>query len=591
MGDESEIIQSVYAVAVDPERYDDLVTTWVAKLSSALFAYQDNPDDPESAAFNEHIAQASRVISLLAASRADDAPAPGASTDQAHSDAQPVMGINEDGELLKCNASATQAYGVNPGDHLTDLPFNEGAQRTIHALANRLVREQSNPTNSGGSLVHAVRDDTGQTVYLSLILERTGELNLTSTDIVWPERLNQLMSDSFGLTKAECDVGQKLVEGASVQEIAESRSSSLATVRAQARALFSKTSTNSQREFIRMAIGLASLYPDMPESVPTQSNDAQPHSILPLVSDWQSFRLDDGRALPYAILGSPTGRPCLYIHDGIFGPTLPRELVEQATAANLKLIIPARQGWFGAPNNPPGSNAFLQCASDTKELMRYLDLQGVLLLPRILGATYAFEIQRADSSRYVGIVGICPALPFGAREDMNRMAPHHRLLTISVGTSPAILKFVTRAGIAIYERFGAERFLRMVYRSSKEDLKLIDNPATLALMAAALAARDGRGKSEHPFYKELRDRPSEHWHPSMSLGIPFHALLGEHDPSARKRRAERLIDNGVDLTLTLLPDAGELFIYSHPEVIIEAITTMLERTSQGGSGSASVASE
>ena len=52
-----------------------------------------------------------------------------------------------------------------------------------------------------------------------------------------------------------------------------------------------------------------------------------------------------------------------------------------------------------------------------------------------------------------------------------------------------------------------------------------------------------------------------------------------------------MIDNGVDLTLTLLPDAGELFIYSHPEVIIEAITTMLERTSQGGSGSASVASE
>ena len=45
MSDESDLIQSVYAVTVDPERYDDLVVTWVEKLSSALFAYQDNPED------------------------------------------------------------------------------------------------------------------------------------------------------------------------------------------------------------------------------------------------------------------------------------------------------------------------------------------------------------------------------------------------------------------------------------------------------------------------------------------------------------------------------------------------------------------
>jgi len=72
VSDESEIIQSVYAVTVEPERYDDLVTTWVAKLSAALFAYQDNPQDEESAALNEHVERATKVISLLAASQADD---------------------------------------------------------------------------------------------------------------------------------------------------------------------------------------------------------------------------------------------------------------------------------------------------------------------------------------------------------------------------------------------------------------------------------------------------------------------------------------------------------------------------------------
>lgn len=587
VSDESEIIQSVYAVAVEPERYDDLVTTWVAKLSAALFAYQDNPDDPESAAFNEHVARATRVISLLAASQEADAPAQALSAAQAHPDAQPVMEISADGELVHCNASATQAYDVRAGDTIADLPFDAGAQRTIHALATRLVREQTNAqsssvnprgstSNTGGKLVHAVRNDTGQTVYLSLVRDVDQNLYLTSTDIVWPERLNQLMSDSFGLTEAERDVGRGMVEGASVQEIAESRSSSIATVRAQARSLFGKTSTNSQREFMRMAIGLAALYPDTPAQTPLDVSKSDSSRIWPEPTDWLSFRLRDGRALPYAVLGPPGGHPCLYVHDAIFGPTLPVELVEQATQAGLKLIVPARQGWIGATDYPAGSNAYTQCASDTKELMSYLDLRGVLLLARVIGATYAFEILREDRSRYIGLLGITPALPFAEREDMNRMAPHHRLLTISVGASHTVLKFVSRAGIAIYDRFGPERFLRMVYRSSKEDLKLIDNTTTLATMSAALAV--GGGGSKHPFFKELQDRPSEHWHPKMQLGVPFHALLGEHDPSARKRRAERMIENGVALTLTLLPDAGELFFYSHPEVIVRAAATMFDST-------------
>ena len=587
-------------MAVEPERYDDLVTTWVAKLSAALFAYQDNPQDAESAALNDHVERATKVISLLAASQADDAPNEALTAARAQPEAQPAMRVDHSGKFLSCNSSATQAYGVQAGDKIADLPFDEVAQRTIHALVVKLIREQgaTAPSRVAGpkpakapstSLVHAVHKDTGQTLYLSLVMDEHSELHLISTDIVWPERLDQLMSDSFGLTKAERAVGKGLVEGATMQDIAASRSSSIATVRAQARSLFEKTATTSQREFMRMAIGLSALYPDTNASSPDDAPGSPSNLVLPAPQDWQVLRLRDGRGLPYAILGDPNGRPCLYVHDAIFGPMVPRVLVADATKAGFKLIVPARQGWRGAPDCPQGNNALLQFASDCRELMRSLKLDGVLLVGRVIGATYAFEILREDPSRYIGLLGITPALPIGEREDINSMAPHHRLLAVSIGANATLLNFVTRAAFAIYDRFGAQRLLRMIYRSSEADLELINTPKYFDEMAAAVSL--GGGGSKHPFYKELRDRPSEHWHPGMELGVPFHALLGERDPSARQRRAERMIERGVNLTYTLLPEAGELFVHSQAPEIVEAMTAMFDRALPSSSGAASPGSD
>jgi len=595
VSDESEIIQSVYAVTVEPERYDDLVVTWVEKLSTALFAYQDDPENAESKAFNEHVERATKVISLLAASRADDLPVKSTRLTDSFPDAQPVVRMNASGTILEANASASRAYGVSGEagtQNLDDLPFDTAAHRTIHALAGKLLRARtvaggttpaSAATTETASLVQAVRSDNQQTVFLSLSVDPDDDsvLYLTSTDFVWPDRLTLLMKDSFSLTTAECEVGKGLVEGKTLADVADSRESSISTVRVHARSLFSKTSTSGQREFIRMAIGLAALYPDDPDS--PGSTDASDESgavsapiplVVPAAPQWQSLKLRDGRLLPYAFLGPDKGRTCLYVHDALFGPALPRELAELAAAAGLRFLLIARQGWMGAPLYPSGSNAFEQCAEDTKELLDYLQLDQLLLVGRVIGGTYGFEIIRHDPKRYIGFFGITPSFPIGEREDINSMAPHHRLLTISIGANASLLKFVFRAGSAIYDRFGPERFLRMLYRTSPQDIALVNTPEHLETMAAGLAL--GGGGSNHPFYHELRQHPSKAWHPGLEMPVPYHALLGEHDPSARRRRAARMIELGVPLQLTLLPDCGELIIYSHPEVVVEQIVEMFD---------------
>jgi len=576
VSDTSDIIQSVYAVTVEPERYDDLVSTWVEKLSTALFTYQDNPDDADSAALNEHVMRATKVISLLAASKASDTPAGTAQSNHfdGRPDAQPVMRINAAGELLECNASAAQAYAVSAGSMLKDLPFDTVTQRTLHALVHKLLRgPRANSEKAAVPLVHALRKDTEQTVYLALTqdLERRDSLYLVSTDIVWPDRLTALMRDSFELTTSECEVGKALVEGSSINEIAIARDNSVATVRVHARSLFAKTATTGQREFIRMAIGLAALYP-VDEEVAAAPVAKTDNLVLPAGEQWRKMQLLDGRNLSYAVIGPAKGRPCLYMHDAVFGPTLPRALFVAAQNANIKLVVPARQGWISTDRYPPGANAFTQCAQDTAELVAHLKLSELLVVGRVIGATYGFEVIRNDPSSYVGLLGVTPALPIGEREDINRMAPHHRLLTVSIGSNPALLKFVSRAGMAIYERFGSARLLHMIYRSSPNDLALIEDPEVFATMEASIAMC--RGALNHPFYHELKDRPSEHWHPGMNLPRPFRVVLGAKDPSARQRRAERMLALGVPLDLVTLPELGELFLYARPEIVVEQIIDM-----------------
>ena len=58
----------------------------------------------------------------------------------------------------------------------------------------------------------------------------------------------------FGLTTAEADITQQLVQGASVQVISETRNSSVQTVRSQLKTLFGKTGAKSQTDLVRLAL-------------------------------------------------------------------------------------------------------------------------------------------------------------------------------------------------------------------------------------------------------------------------------------------------------------------------------------------------
>ena len=77
-----------------------------------------------------------------------------------------------------------------------------------------------------------------------------------SSEVSCPDGFSDILKRAFDLTTAEADVVQSLVECCSVKEIAEQRSRSVDTVRAQIKSILSKTETRSQVELVRLALSL-----------------------------------------------------------------------------------------------------------------------------------------------------------------------------------------------------------------------------------------------------------------------------------------------------------------------------------------------
>jgi DNA-binding CsgD family transcriptional regulator len=77
------------------------------------------------------------------------------------------------------------------------------------------------------------------------------------------EPAREMLTQAFGLTRAEVDIALGIVSGKTLAEIAAGRDTTIETARAHAKAVFSKTQTRGQAELTGVLTRLAFLVPRM----------------------------------------------------------------------------------------------------------------------------------------------------------------------------------------------------------------------------------------------------------------------------------------------------------------------------------------
>lgn len=570
---ESDFIDRLYAVAMEPERFTELVEVWQNRLNHAL-AKGEFADETEIAHLEAHIGRAEMLLKM-ADDRNEHLPRPIA--DRMEAEPHPMLAVDADGIIRAQNNAARLSFNVIEDRPISDLPFDRETKKAISEFGGS-TKDRSEPSR----LLRGFREDQERSVLLSLAETETASSRCLTlirlVDFTWPEAMTPLVREAFDLTSAEIEVLRLFAEGHSPAEIAELRSASLPTVRTQIRMIYEKTDTRNQAELIRMAVGLGSLDKARggaggPEifSAPDISD-----APFPRPEDRRLLELPDGRIMDYSVFGDAEGKGgvCLFLHMEFFADAWPAEGVRRAMELGVKIVAPLRPFYGRSDAGSQNRIGPAQLAQDIVHLLDYLAIGRVVPVFQMAGGLTAAELARLYPERLAGLVPVAPMFPMGHPEDDNRLTVFHNYLSSIMHRHPRLLDFMTRSGFAYLRRVGIKRFLQTFAKERQADLDLVENDATFAMMARGAELCAGHG--HHAFANDYHSIPPHAEKSFLSLDRPVIAVVGDGVLARRNRRLDVLIQQHPRAHRVDAQNAAHYLHFSHSALMAEAVAKAWE---------------
>ncbi len=545
---EEQLVESIYAATLDPAALDITVQRWVDRLGNTSI------EQPDSDAFQaeNHMTMAVALLERLNGPSADDK-------------ATPTLRIGFNGVVISVNEAAQAVYQLAPGARAEDLPLDGFAHSEIRKFS--IACRQPGKKVERRAFLAQRTDRPGR--LLAVLEQQSDGYRISTTEVIWDVQQATLLLESFELTDAEVDVVRLLIEGHGVEQIAEVRGASVATVRTQIRRIYDKTGAGSMPELIRFMVGLsATLYAGPGDEIQTKVSD---EGAAPFPRDDQSrlFVLPDGRRLEYSILGAEDGQPVLFMHDEICVDGWTAEGVAMLQARQLKLVAPLRPHYGRTDPLPQGSNMpSSQIAEDILVLMDALGIEQVTLLARVMGNIAAMQLLEIAPERIKGVVSVAPPLPM-RDEAFRQLNPLLRMMFFASMHSPAMARFIVKTRHAFAQRYGARRYLESHY-PHPWDRKLLEDPQVYSAIMHGARALAEKGVDGY-----LSDVSSTGRYTSAGVAAllrrPVTFVVGEQDQNHRRERVLGVIEEGANAELMLLSDACDLVFYRHTETILDRV--------------------
>ncbi|MCF6222019.1 MAG: alpha/beta fold hydrolase [Robiginitomaculum sp.] len=563
--DEQDLVDSIYAVAMEPERFRELVDIWQERITQS----------PSSAKLLARHAERAETILSVMQSNEDALPIP--LREKLNAEPQAMLALTVDGIIEAFNPAAETLFEIAEGDRISKLPFT-GASINIILREIRLTAQRDFGDDAHApSLFRMERKRDNKPLLIALSAWKTAGgrkfVLLKTADFVWPDYLSPLVKKAFGLTDAEANVVKYLVEGKNFEEIAQIRGTAADTVRVQIRSIYAKTSTNSKSEFIRMAIGLTTLQL-VNKDVLTgalQRPASQDSQAYPLPEHRRLLSLPDGRIMDYAIFGPDDGKPCLFFHNQYYGDVWPAELARYAAQKGFRILAPARPFYARSSPYPKGVKSYEQHAEDINYLMEKLGIAQALHIAQTNGGMFSLAFADKFPQKTRALICIAPMLPVLSPEDWENMPKTAKFFSSIIRNHPQMLKFVVNAGMLYHSRVGSRRFLETIIAHTNPDQDVIkdESNADAIIQGFQYIAENGKAALYHD-YRDLPENPLQ-W--LQNLQCKLYAIIGSHENNSRAMRADRLRDVGVNIKKVMAKGGGDMLFFSHPKLIVD---TMIE---------------
>ncbi len=567
--DAEQVIDRLYEVAVDPSRLETLLDRWEAMMRPR----RGLADDPGLHQFDAHVLRAGKVLdrSVL------DAEATGPEAVLARIDRSAAFAIDAELTVTHVTTAAASVLGISAGVRLADVALGDGGAAQLMRQCRLLL----SGANRGPVLLRsrATRTDRVVVLTLRLVQPEAGPAFMVAitSELGWPEGFSEMLRDAFDLTPTEITVVRGLAEGHSLPDIAAARDRSIATVRAQLKAIMAKTETRSQTELVRLTLSsmetvqLSGVSPQ-PEPSSTGFATLQPRPF-------QSLMLADGRRLDYLILGDPEGRPCLYFPLGFGLVRWPASAEAEAARRGIKVIVPVRPGYGQSTPLPRDAAVMRQIPDDLAALLDHLGCDRLPLLSLGDDSLLAIAFHAAHPGRCTALIACAGVLPLTRPEQYERMAKWHRFILASARYTPTLLPFMVKAGFAMVRQLGKPGFVDLAYAESPADLRTFQIPEVReALVCGSEVALSDSHSAHEAFAREVTAQEAEAWHDRIAAlaAIPVHFLNGLQDPQVPPETLEDYRRKYPWIGFRSFPEAGQLLFFKEWRNVLPLLEIHLE---------------
>lgn len=562
---DNELIHLAYAMAVEPQRMEQLMEKLDARLQhhldeDDLTAQNIEPIDDLADHFE-------RAMALLDRHGVKHQQATASLTFMDFDD-RPCATVSETGEFNYVNQSAKTAFGWEKGQLAkTMFPDPDDYKRFKNALGelDTVPHEQfiglfymSDASGETPPLQFALSgaiDEKGQTI---------GRLSTVQLKIT-PETADEF-KQALGLTGAELSITQAIVSGQTLADIADKRGRSLATVRTQLKGLLGKANVHSQVE-------LACFYSAFAQfSVQKTQKDTAINGAC--LDDLKAFVLNrpDGRKVCYEIVGPRSGRPVIYFHALGGGNAVTQSMLAEIRRHNIKLIMPWRPHFDGSSPVTPFEAGLSTFSEDIGALMDSLEIESCTFLTNVSGTIWAYAAAAFLGARVTHITVTAGAVPLTGKQ-LKKINFRQRGSIQIARHAPKLLPFTMRAAVAKIDAGFDQEFMHEHYKNSPIDQEILRSDELKALFRTAHAQVTRQGHTS--LVQELYQM-GQKWDDVMHrVPCPVSILQGEHDPSFPPDIVEENLRNRGNFSLEIIPDSAQFLIYQFPEIVFDKVNRMI----------------
>jgi pimeloyl-ACP methyl ester carboxylesterase/DNA-binding CsgD family transcriptional regulator len=556
-----ELVDRVYDIAVAPERMDQLIDSWTARLDGA-----DSPRDFEvlvEPGILEHVQRAERVLrELIAVSSQQN----GSARDWTEASRAASLVVNRSGVVIAASVTAQRLLEIELGNTLGVLPAIP--EDVAHLVG--IIESLGTATESETRLLRLRRQGDGSPILIRIVEGVGGnpeQIGLLTSILAWPARLSDRLASTFGLTQAEGEVLKDLTLGHSVSEVAERSGRLESTIRSHVRALLGKCGTRSQLELVRLVLGLLDVAGEEPLIAPLRG----PPGISPESNHYNTLNLADGRRLDYLVIGDPRGRPFLMLPTDMGFTRLPPKAESWLGESHMRMVVPVRAGYGRSSPLPRRRDAFAVAIEDMQALCDHLGMARTPVLAFCDDFHLAVAFACAKPRRVTAIIGVGPTMPATEMKHFRRMPRWTRFIYANARYAPRAVPYVTMAFFQAIRRLGPKRFLQTVMASAPADLKVLEDDEVLTAMLRGTEISVGPRFTAHAAWAAgALSNYAVDWSARLaSCPAPMILFAGDQDPFAPIETTREFAAMLPRVTLHELAGHGQLLYPVWPRFLGE----------------------